>query len=121
VDFVGSSATGSVSWGASKGALTKTQATTSFLFSTIGHLHQAKMVFDSTPGAAGFYQVNTSDGAASEVFAVTPVVARPEVFAVFGDFGYANDVCMDSLIKDAQDGVYDAVLHVGDWAASTRN
>lgn len=47
---------------------------------------------------------------------VTPIVNRPEVHAVFGDFGYANDVCMDQLIKDAEAGVYDSVLHVGDWA-----
>lgn len=35
---------------------------------------------------------------------------------MYGDFGAANDVILDTLIADAQAGVFDTVLHVGDWA-----
>jgi len=67
------------------------------------------------PGQAAYYKL-AAGGDTSPVFEVTPEVARPEVFAVFGDFGLSNDVCMTDITESAKRGDFDAVLHVGDWA-----
>jgi hypothetical protein len=40
------------------------------------------------------------------------------VFAVYGDFGTANDVCQPDLVAKAAAGAFDSVLHVGDWACA---
>lgn len=45
-----------------------------------------------------------------------PARGANERFAVFGDFGLANDECMTDLISEAAKGTFDSVLHVGDWA-----
>jgi acid phosphatase type 7 len=73
------------------------------------------MTFDVTEGQKAYYQV-TANGEQSAVFEVTPVVGPTEKFAVFGDFGFANDICMNDLIQEAAAGTYNSVLHVGDWA-----
>ncbi len=119
VDFVASDATaGFVSFGPSpSGPFTKV-ASTSFVYPTVGTMHQALMQLNGTgAGVPMYYKVGTAAGE-SAVFEVYPSPARglQEKFAVFGDFGMANDECMDTLISDAKAGVYDSVLHVGDWA-----
>jgi hypothetical protein len=58
------------------------------------------MTFDVTEGQKAYYQV-TANGEQSAVFEVTPVVGPTEKFAVFGDFGFANDICMNDLIQEA--------------------
>jgi hypothetical protein len=81
-------------------------------------MHQGLMDFGSiAAGTHASYYIASSAGNSS-VFSVTPVPARfpSPVHAVFGDFGMANDVCMDALIADAQANAFDIVLHVGDWA-----
>lgn len=117
IDFVSSDATGSVTYGM-VGAAPKTVPTTSFLFDTVGNMHQAIMIWSGlAPGEAAWYIVSAG-GASSTNFTVTPVPARTpnDIFAVFGDFGLVNDIIMSKLIVDAQAGVFDSVLHVGDWA-----
>jgi hypothetical protein len=64
------------------------------------------MNFDVTPGQKAYYQV-TANGESSDVFEVTPVVDGVEKFAVFGDFGLANDICMTDLISEANAGSYE--------------
>jgi len=116
VDFVSSgSGSGSIAWGTTKGSLTSTNTTTSFSYPTIGYLHQGLMTFDVTVGQKAYYQVSAA-GESSAVFEVTPVVGAVERFAVFGDFGLKNDVCMNDLIQEAAAGSFDSVLHAGDWA-----
>lgn len=93
---------------------TRADATT-FVAPTIGAMSQGLLDFTGVaPGATAFYMVG-SHAQNSTSFAVVPIVTRPEVFAVFGDFGSANDVCMDDLIASAAAGTFDSVLHVGDW------
>ena len=103
-------------------------AATTLYSPAIGYMHQATLNFSGVArGARAFYKLTT--GAAvlpalaatpalensSPVFAVTPEVARPEVFAVFGDMG-STSVCAGDLAASAARGDFDAVLHVGDMA-----
>jgi hypothetical protein len=112
---------------------------TTFHAPTIGYMSQATLSFAGVaPGAQAFYKVAAGADDVSPVFTVVPELARPEVFAVYGDFGRAsargtlrsparhashpppfavlNDVCMTDLTKSAAAGDFDSVLHVGDWA-----
>jgi hypothetical protein len=94
-------------------------AATTLYSPTIGFMHQATLNFSGVMrGARAFYKLTT--GAAispdlpensSPVFAVTPEVARPEVFAVFGDLG-DNGATMGDLIASAARGNFDTVLCV---------
>jgi len=126
VDFVcaggagGAGGAGAVGFTAD-GGKTWTQANaTFFTYPSIGDVQQALIAPAATPapGAALAYFCACADGSRSDVFDVAPVPARypSEVHAVFGDFGLLNDVSMAPLIADAASGVYDSVLHVGDWA-----
>jgi len=115
VDFVSSSFEGNVSWGISKTSLTNSNTTSSFNYTTIGILHQGLMVFDVAAGQKAYYQVS-SGGESSAIFEVTPIVGDVEKFAIFGDFGYKSDVCMNDLIQEAAAGSFDSVMHVGDFA-----
>ena len=36
--------------------------------------------------------------------------------AVYGDLGVVNAQSLEQLIKETHDGMYDAILHVGDFA-----
>lgn len=117
VDFVGldgvgfvQTSTDNVTW--------STTATTAFYFFTVGWMHQGLLDWGAVGvGETVYYRVGCGNGT-SGTFAVTPRPARGanEVFAVFGDFGLVNNVCLDALVADAQAGVYDSVLHVGDFA-----
>jgi hypothetical protein len=90
---------------------------------TIGYLHQATLNFSgAVRGAQAFYKVTTGGVAAtpeavpglensSPVFAVTPTVVRPEVFAIFGDLGDPG-VITDDLTASAARGDFDAVMFV---------
>lgn len=102
------------------GNRTWTQANaTFFTYPSIGDMQQALISPATTPapGASLSYYCACADGSKSDVFDVTPVPARypSEVHVVFGDFGLLNDVSMAPLITDSANGVYDSVLHVGDW------
>jgi hypothetical protein len=118
VDFVSPDQNGFVAWSLDNKTFT-TANSTSFYFLTIGYMHQGLLDFSAgstlQPGTPAYYKVGTSNVGWSHTYTVTPVPARypSEVFAVFGDFGLANDVCMNTLISDAANGVYDSVLHVG--------
>jgi len=95
---------------------------------TIGYLHQATLNFSGVArGATAFYKLTTGAAVSpalaatpelensSPVFAVTPEVSRPEVFAVFGDMG-STSVCAADLAASAARRDFDSVLHVGDMA-----
>ena len=118
VDFVGGSGSVSVFTSVAGGAWVGANAS-SFLHPTIGYTNAALLDFTGVaPGATARYALGSPNGTA---FSVVPIVSqRPEVFAVFGDFGTANDVCMPALIEGAANGEFDSVLHVGDWVSRTR-
>jgi len=120
VDFVcAAGGAGSVGFTADGKAWAQANATF-FTYASIGDMQQALIAPASTPapGAALSYYCACADGSRSAVFDVTPVPARypSEVHVVFGDFGLLNDVSMAPLIADSSSGVFDSVLHVGDWA-----
>ena len=77
-------------------------------FGNIGFLHQGLCTFPAVPGAKAYYRV-ASPAANSSVFTIQPVPARgdAEVFAVWGDFGLTNDVCLNDIIAEAQKGTFD--------------
>ena len=113
VDFVGGSGAVSVFTSVAGGPWRQANAT-SFAHPTIGYMNSALLDFSGVAaGATARYVLGSTNGT---VFSVVPIVARAEVFAVYGDFGTANDVCLPALIAGAAAGEYDAVLHVGDWA-----
>lgn len=112
VDFVGGSGQTLV-WTTLAGNAWKSAPCTSFSHPTIGYMSAGLLDFTAAaPGAKAMYMVGDASGNSS-VFTVTPKVSRPEVYAVIGDFGMANDVCMPDLIAEAAKGNYDSVLHVG--------
>ena len=115
VDFVGGSGAIQVFTSIDAGNTWRAAPATSFAHPTIGYLSQAELDFRGVaPGARARYALGARNGT---VFEVTPIVAaRPEVFAVYADFGTANDVCMPALIAGAASGEFDAALHAGDWA-----
>ena len=89
---------------------------TSFSHPTIGYMSAGLLRFPgAAAGAEAYYMVGDST-ANSSTFTVHPTLARSEVFAVYGDFGFANDVCLSDLIAEAAAGTFDSSLHVGDWA-----
>jgi hypothetical protein len=116
VDFVSSDSKVAYAW-VSLDNVTWTcapEAATTLFAPTIGYLHQATLNFTGVArGAAAYYKLTTGAAAmarslaeapavenSSPVFAVTPVVARPEVLAVFGDLGN-NGAITDDLIASA--------------------
>ena len=112
VDFVGGSGSTLV-WTSLSGNAWKSAPCTSFTHPTIGYMSAGLLDFSSVaPGAKASYMVGDARSNSS-VYTVTPKVTRPEVYAVYGDFGIANDVCMPDLIAEAAKGTYDSVLHVG--------
>jgi hypothetical protein len=117
VDFVSTSASPAQAWTSlDNKTWAAPVAATTFHAPTIGYMSQAVLNFAGVqPGQAAYYKL-AAGGDTSPVFEVTPEVARPEVFAVFGDFGLSNDVCMTDITESAKRGDFDAVLHVGDWA-----
>lgn len=115
VDFVGSTKGNAAVYYSIDKATWKSSPATQFNAPTIGYMSQALMDFTGiAPGAPAYYYL-TGGADNSTTFTVTPIVARPEIFAVLADFGFANDVSMDSMIAEAQKGSYDSVLHAGDW------
>ena len=49
-------------------------------------------------------------------FVNAPARAGGKKYAVFADLGLANDVALAAITEDALVGVFDAVLHAGDFA-----
>lgn len=120
VDFVSANPGPAAAFTSTDNATWVAAPAATFRVPTIGYMSHALLAWpggELAPGQRVFYKVGDAH-ANSSVFAVTPVVGREggEVFAVYGDFGAANDVCLDSLIADAAEGLFDTVLHVGDWA-----
>ena len=114
VDFVASAADGFVSFSSGGGPFVSVN-TTSFMYDTIGFMHQGTLDLSAVPiGASALYRVATSAGS-STTFSITPQVTVPK-YAVYGDFGLVNDESMDDIIKFAHAGEFDCVLHVGDFA-----
>jgi len=119
VDFVASAGGGAAAYTSVDKIAWKSVAATQFHAPTIGYMSQALLDYKGIQAGSPAYYYVTGGSENSSIFEVTPVVARPEVFAVYGDFGLANDICMDDLIAEAAKGSFDSVLHVGDWLVLT--
>ena len=100
VDFVGGSGA-TVTLTSMDGTSWTSLPAVSFAHPTIGYMSHGLLRF---PGASAeqktYYMVGDSSGNSS-VFTVLPNITRPEVFAVYGDFGFANDVCVDLYLAVA--------------------
>jgi hypothetical protein len=97
-------------------------AATTLYAPNIGYLHQATLNFTGVArGAVAYYKLTTGANATEElgnsspVFGLVPIVARPEVFAIFGDLGDPGGI-MNDLTASAARGDFDAVVQVGDFA-----
>ena len=86
---------------------------TSFSHPTIGYMSQGLLSFPGARSEQPTYYMVGDGSANSSIFTVVPNITRPEVFAVYADFGFANDVCLNDLIASAANGTFDAVLHAG--------
>lgn len=72
-----------------------------------------------TPGATVFYTVGgPSNVSSTHSFVATRVnfASAPLRIAWIGDLGYANAQAVDFLSQEALAGVYDHIVHVGDYA-----
>ena len=79
------------------------------------HVHRATLL-NLKPGAEYQYRVGSSDGW-SNLFFFTAMGDTPSpTFAVYGDFGLANARTLGQLQRETQEGRYDMILHVGDFA-----
>jgi hypothetical protein len=112
VDFVGGSGATSVWTSLNRLSWTRAAAT-SFTHPTIGYMSAGLLQFPGAQADQQAYYMVGDAASNSTVFTVTPSVSRPEVFAVIGDFGFANDVCLPALVAGAASGEFDSVLHVG--------
>ncbi len=64
-----------------------------------------------------FYQVgNEAEGFSAIISFVNEQASREPIACVYADFGIANDVSLATIIKDADAGGFDFVLHGGDHA-----
>jgi hypothetical protein len=117
VDFVSNVTGAAGAYTSLDGTAWTASPATTFYAPNIGYMSQALLDFKGiAPGVPAYYMV-FAEGVNSTAFKVTPVVGpRPEVFAVFGDFGTRDAVCLGDLLALAAKGAYDSVLHVGDWA-----
>jgi hypothetical protein len=62
------------------------------------------------------YRVGDDSGGWSDVFEFTSIGCQSPKLAVYGDMGLENAKSLPYLKEMAQDGKFDAVLHVGDFA-----
>lgn len=126
VDFVtdldvACNATG-VAFGASPSALT-TWAPVASCFKLLGVGFQNQALLTGLTAGSKYYYTAGSQTAKnwawSEVFSFTmPDVrpaARPLTAAVFADFGYTNSASLFKLYAEAQQGLFDFVVHAGDF------
>jgi len=118
-----------VRWGASSGALTNSAAGASWDWKdpSTGRpytFNQATMT-GLTPGATVFYQVGSPDGVSETTsFNATRTDFSPEAplrIAWSGDLGVDNAQALPFIQAEAAQGVYDHVVHVGDYACKYRD
>nr|XP_006632576.1 PREDICTED: iron/zinc purple acid phosphatase-like protein isoform X1 [Lepisosteus oculatus]XP_015206299.1 PREDICTED: iron/zinc purple acid phosphatase-like protein isoform X1 [Lepisosteus oculatus] len=81
------------------------------------HIHRVTLT-DLKPGSTYVYHCGSSDGW-SEMFYFTAMKSGTEwspKFALFGDLGNENPQSLARLQKETQMGMYDIILHIGDFA-----
>jgi predicted MPP superfamily phosphohydrolase len=107
-----------IQYGLSSSALTLQATGTNFVFGTRGHNFTINNVLiqNLKPETYYYYRVGDSRSSSwSEVFSFQ-TKTKGVVYAVYGDFGEANDRSLDRLIEETKKEIIDAVLHVGDFA-----
>jgi hypothetical protein len=106
-----------VRWGTSASALDQQAAGTSHEFiQGVYHsqLHEA-ILTPLREDTKYFYQVGDAAGGWSPVHSFT-TKSKDHTYAVYGDFGYVNSRITEQLNVQVAAGVFDAVLHIGDFA-----
>lgn len=110
-----------VEYGLSKMNMWKTGNVTKFVDggveSRVLYIHRV-LLTDLTPGSQYIYHCGSIDGW-SALYWFTAMKSGSNWsprFAVYGDLGNINAQSMPRLQEEIQRGVYDAVLHVGDFA-----
>jgi hypothetical protein len=81
------------------------------------YIHRA-LLTGLEPGLSYEYRCE-SDGKYSEVFKFKAISDNSNFsprLAVYGDLGHENGVSIPQLITDVKNGLYDAILHIGDIA-----
>uniref|UniRef100_A0A7S3GJ18 Purple acid phosphatase n=1 Tax=Palpitomonas bilix TaxID=652834 RepID=A0A7S3GJ18_9EUKA len=68
------------------------------------------------PSTVYKYQVGDEEAGMSDTFTLTTLGNGPFTTAIFGDLGYLDAYCLPALHKDFQQGIYDMVIHSGDYA-----
>jgi len=84
---------------------------------SLRYIHRATIT-DIEPGERYFYRVGSSYGW-SNIFTFVGLKERPEggyKYAVYGDMGNINARSLGKIQREAQDGDFDVILHVGDLA-----
>jgi len=84
---------------------------------SLRYIHRATIT-DIKPGERYFYRVGSSYGW-SNIFTFVGLKERPEggyKYAVYGDLGNINARSLGKIQREAQDGDFDVILHVGDLA-----
>ncbi len=108
VDFVSASSSPAQAWTSlDNSTWSSPVAATTFHAPTIGYMSQATLDFSGAAAGAKAYYKLAAGADSSPVFGLVPEVARPEVFAVYGDFGLSNDACMEDLTASAARGDFD--------------
>jgi len=113
-----------VEWGSTMFDLSSTNAGSSSRFVDGGSLRSTQYIhrvhlYGLAPNSTYYYHVGGHRGW-SPVFGFRTVPAGttgwPLTLAVYGDLGVVNSRSLTRLQQEAHQGVYDAVLHVGDLA-----
>ncbi|KAK4878360.1 hypothetical protein RN001_010866 [Aquatica leii] len=81
------------------------------------YIHSVKLK-NLAPRSIYVYHVGSDLGWSDEFwFRTPPVIERWQpTLAIFGDMGFENAQSLGRLQKDTHQGMYDAILHVGDFA-----
>ena len=120
VSFVtmGSASTSEIiTWGLSPARLSNSVRSSSFVFSdkvSPMRIHVG-ILTGLLPNTQYYYSV----GGNASSFKFTNEPIRPgfgKIYAIFGDLGLQDDYALPSLLQEASENAFDAVVHVGDYA-----
>jgi len=109
--------TGIVQYGTSSASLTTnvSSVVTKFVDENYtAYVHDAHIT-GLTPESRYYYRVGSDTDGWSKVFSFS-TKTKNITYAVYGDLGYVNDNSIAQLTAEIEDGVFQQVLHVGDFA-----
>jgi len=113
----GSIADSNVQYGLSNTTLSTTVVGTQTKFtddSYVAYIHDV-LLTGLADNTRYYYRVGSNSDAWSKVFTFK-TKTKNITYAIYGDLGYVNDNAIAQLTAEVEDGVYDQILHVGDFA-----